>query len=159
MLRRALRYLRPEPTRPQLAWLTRDLAIGGAQASPDWAKAHAAGVRGVIGLSVTRDGDGAAVRALGMRYLGLCLEARDVPTPEELHLLAWWANERMAEGGRVVVHDVLRRGNDGLVATAALVAGGLPAHLALQALHRARTDMRLDFAQSGALVRFAATHP
>lgn len=155
MLKRALRFVLRSPSAPQLAWLTRDLAIGGGQ----WAKVYEDGVRGVIGLSATPDGDGPAVRASGMRYLGLRLEARAVPTPEELHLLASWANERIGQEGRVVIHDAMKQNNDGLVAAATLVAGGLPAHLALQALYRARPDMRLDFAQSGALVRFAASQP
>lgn len=159
MLRRALRFVFAEHSGPRLAWLTRDLAVGGAESSAHWAKVHRAGVRGVIGLTATPEGDGAAIRAQGMRYLGLRLESRAVPAPEELHLLAAWANERVAEGGRVLIQDAQERNNDGLVAAATLVLGGLPAHLALQALFRARPDTRLDFAQSGALVRFAASQP
>jgi hypothetical protein len=139
--------------------LTRDLAIAELQSPGQWAKVSEEGVRGVVGLSPTPDGEGPAVRAQGMRYLGLRLEARVVPSPEELHLLASWANERIGQDGRVVIHDAQHCNNDGLVAAATLVAGGLPAHLALQALYRAKPDMRLDFAQSGALVRFAASQP
>ena len=159
MLRRALRFRFSEPSGPRLAWLTRDLAVGGVESSAHWAKVHRAGVRGVIGLTGAPDRDGAAIRAQGMRFLGLRLEARAVPTPEELHLLAAWANERLAEDGRVLIQDAQERNNDGLVAAATLVLGGLPAHLALQALFRARPDMRLDFTQSGAFVRFAASQP
>lgn len=119
--------------------------------------AYQAGVRGVIALQGTPDDEGAAVRLLGMRYLGLHLDRRGIPNPEELHLLTTWAVERNGEDGAVLIQDSQHRNNDGLVAAATLVKGGLPAHLALRALQRVRPNIRLDYAQSAALVRFAAS--
>ena len=72
-----------------------------------------------------------------MRYLRLCLRHAQVPSAEELQIVTSWVLERTAENGRVLIQDGHARFNDGLVAVASLIKGGLPAHLALLALRRA----------------------
>jgi hypothetical protein len=157
MLRRVLRLVRQEPPGPDLLWLNRHIAIYASAPAGDWTMAYEAGVRGVIVLQDTSEDKGADVRSLGMRYLGLHLERRGVPNPEEMHLLTTWAVERNDEDCAVLIQDSQHRNNDGLVAAATLVKSGLPAHLALRALQRVRPEIRLDYAQSSALVRFAAS--
>jgi len=157
MLGRVLRQVRQEPAGPDLLWLNRHIAISASGTVADWTTAYEAGVRGAIVLQGAPDDDGATVRSQGMRYLGLQLDRRGVPSAEELYLLTSWAVERNREDCAVVIQDSRHRNNDGLVAAATLVKGGLPAHLALRALQRVRPKIRLDYAQSAALVRFAAS--
>jgi hypothetical protein len=118
-----------------------------------------AGIRHVVDLTGRGRDNASAVRQNGMRYLALCVEPRAVPRPEELHILSRWAIDRIGEQGRVLIQDSSGRFNDGLVAVAALVKSGLPAHLALLALRRARPESRLDREQSAVLVRFATELP
>ncbi|HEX5140598.1 MAG TPA: hypothetical protein VFX19_06625 [Dehalococcoidia bacterium] len=155
MLRRAMRLVRMDASGPDLFWLNRDLAISGTRNPDHWPVIFDAGIRYVVDLTRPDRDRAAGVRQNGMRYLALCIEPGAIPRPEELHILSRWAIDRMNEQGRVLIQDSNSRFNDGLVAVAILVKSGLPAHLALLALRRARPELRLDREQSAVLVRFA----
>jgi hypothetical protein len=139
-----------------LHWLSSDIAIGGVSRPDDWEAVYGAGVRAVVDLRDESKDLGAEVRQNGMRYLRLCLPKAPVPSAEELQIVASWVLERTAEDGRVLIQDAHSRFNDGLVAVAALIKGGLPAHLALLALRRAMPSHSFDMIQNAELVRFAA---
>jgi hypothetical protein len=159
MLDRVLRSLRPQRRGARLHWLSPDIAVGSVSKAEDWESVYEAGVRAVVDLRNEREDLGPEVRESGMRYLRLCLREACVPSAEELQIVTSWVLERRAENGRVLIQDGHSRLNDGLVAVASLVKSGLPAHLALLALRRARPGTSLDRAQSMELVRFTAAQP
>ena len=156
MLERALRLIRPQTAGPRLHWLSADIAVGAVSRPEDWASVYEAGVRAVVDLREESRDLGSEVRQNGMRYLRLCLLQASVPSAEELQIVASWVLERKSEDSRVLIHDAQARCNDGLVAVATLIKGGLPAHLALLALRRAAPRQALDASQHAELVRFAA---
>ncbi len=117
------------------------------------------GVRAVVDLRSDPEDLGADVRKHGMRYLRLCLKGALVPSAEELQIVTSWVLDRTAENGRVLIQDGHSRFNDGLIAVASLIKGGLPAHLALLALRRAKPDNSFDSHQNTELVKFTAAQP
>lgn len=156
MLDRALNLVRGRGSGARIHWLNTDIAIGGVSRPEDWRDVYAAGVRAVVDLRSEPEDLGADVREHGMRYLLLCLSGTVVPTAEELQIVTGWVLERAAENGRVLIQDGHACFNDGLVAVASLIKGGLPAHLALLALRRAMPGNSFDRRQNAELVRFTA---
>jgi hypothetical protein len=156
MLDRAFHLIRTSRHAPSVHWISADIGISGAEASGDWSDVYHAGVRAVVEVCNESDSQGGDVRRHGMRYLGVCLQKNDVPSAEELQIVASWVLDRTADNGRVLIQDGHSRLNDGLVAVASLVKGGLPVHLALLALKRAIPGMSLDYEQNRQLLRFSA---
>ena len=156
MFKRAMRTLRRHPPGAGLHWLNANIAIGRVQRTDAWSELHVAGVRAVVDISEETEGQGDAVREQGMRYLRFCLHGSPLPSAEDLRIISAWVQDRIAEDGPVFVQDGSARFNDGLVAVASLIRGGLPAHLALLALRRAVPDGALNREQQGELVRFTA---
>ena len=156
MLERKLRLLRRRRSPAELYWLNSDIAIGRVRRADAWASVYSAGVRALVDLREAPDDLGPVVRASDIRYLRFCPDGALVPSAEELQIVAGWVRERIAQDGRVLIQDAQSRFNDGLVAVAALIKGGLPAHLALLALRRTRPNNALDSYQHAELVRFAA---
>jgi hypothetical protein len=159
MLDRALSFLRPRQVGASLHWLSPDIAIGGVNKTEDWREVYERGVRAVVDLRNDSEDLGVDVRKHGMRYLRLCLRDALVPSAEELQIVASWVLDRTAENGRVLIQDGHSRFNDGLIAVASLIKGGLPAHLALLALRRAMPGNAFNSSQNSELVKFAAALP
>ena len=156
MFRRAMMRVRAKPARPSILWLARDLAIGAAQGAGEWQAVYESGVRCVIDLGAGQAGAGVPV-PIFERYLEAPLAGYGTLDQAQLDALSTWAIEHMENDGPVLIYDSQNRNNDGLLAAAALVKRGLPAHLALRALQRVRPNTRLNYAQSAAFVRFAAS--
>jgi hypothetical protein len=151
-----MRMLRAQEAGAQIAWLNREIAIGGVGRPEDWPQVYSAGVRAVVDLCDEPGDLGAFVRRQGMRYLRLCVKDGATPGAEELHIVTSWLLERSAQEGPVLIQDGDRVNNDALVACAALIKTGLTYDLALQALARVRPEAALSYDQTGVLLRFAA---
>lgn len=124
-------------------------------ADPDaWRVVRARGVRAVVDLS-EECFLGALVRDHGMRYLRLSAHRAGLPEVEELHIVSSWIQERVKEGGSVLVHDTSVRGNDALVACAALIKNGVSLPRALSRLENA-ADVPMSQSQMGLLHQFVA---
>lgn len=159
MLDRAIHLFRPRQEKLRMHWLNADIAIGSVAQPEDWQAVYSHGVRAVVDLGGEPEDLGAHVRSNGMRYLRLCLPDSLVPSAEELQIVASWVIDRTAENGRVLIQDSHARFNDGLVAVASLIRGGLPAHLALLALRRAMPGNSFNRDQNLQLVKFTAAQP
>jgi hypothetical protein len=152
-----MRLLRPPPTRSSICWLSKDLAIGSPFEAEGWLTMRVRGVRAVVDLSEECGSVAGAVREQGMRYLRLPVPAGGLPEAEELHIVASWALQRIADGGSVLINDAGHRGNDGVVACAVLIKGGSNAAKAQDRLQRA-VETPLTEHQAGLLQQFVAQH-
>lgn len=156
MLDRAFHLIRTSSHAAHVHWISAEIAISGVEAAVDWSDVYHAGVRAVVEVCNESESRGGDVRRHGMRYLGVCLQENDVPSAEELQIVASWVLDRTADDGRVLIQDGHSRLNDGLVAVASLVKGGLPIHHALMALKRTIPGRSLDHEQNRQLIRFSA---
>jgi hypothetical protein len=157
LLREFMRLLRPLQTPSSITWLSKDLAIGSPMEEAGWLTMRSRGVRAVVDLSEQCGGVASVVREQGMRYLRLPVPPNGLPEAVELHIVASWALQRIADGGSVLVNDVRRSGNDGLVACAILIKGGSSAAKAQDRL-RNTVDAPLTEHQAGLLQQFVAQH-
>jgi len=124
LLREIMRLLRPLEAQTSIRWVNRDLAIGFPSPADGWRAMRARGVLAVVDLSEERSAVGTTVREHGMRYLRLSTDRVGLPEVEELHIVTSWIQERISEGGSVLIYDTSPRGNDAIVATAVLIKGG-----------------------------------
>jgi hypothetical protein len=155
LLDEIMRFLRPAKARPTIRWMDSNLALGLPAPLDGWHAVRARGVQAVVDLNEECNVLGGTVRDAGMRYLRLPVSQAGVPEVEELHIVASWALERIAEGGSVLVHEGAKRGNDALVACAVLVKDGVSLARALSRLRRI-SDVPLTETQMGLLHQFVA---
>jgi hypothetical protein len=149
-----MRLLQPSEPRTSIRWVTRTLAIGMPPDPDAWKLVRARGVRAVVDLS-EECFLGAIVRDHGMRYLRLSAHKAGLPEVEELHIVSTWVQQRVGEGGSVLVHDTSVRGNDALVACAVLIKDGASLPRALSRLEGA-SDVPMSQSQMGLLHQFVA---
>jgi Polymorphic toxin system, DSP-PTPase phosphatase len=157
LLREFMRMLQPQDIETNLKWVSRDLAIGAPEATDGWLGLRARGVRAVVDLSQECSALGPTVRDAGMRYLRLPVPEGGLPEAEELHIVARWVIERIAEAGAVLIHDPAGRGSDTVVACAVLIKkGGNAARVRAQI--NALSENPLNEPQVTLLQRFIAQH-
>jgi hypothetical protein len=89
-----------------------------------WRSVRARRVHAVVDLNRECNSVGTVVREHGMRYLRLSVDRASLPEVEELHIVTTWIQQRIREGGAVLLHDPSIRGNDGVVACAVLIKQG-----------------------------------
>jgi hypothetical protein len=149
-----MRLFRPR-ARSTIRWMDRNLAIGLPSPMDGWRAARSRGVQAVVDLNDECNAVGGMVREAGMRYLRLSLNKAGTPEVEELHIVSSWVLQRIAEGGSVLVHDKTVRGNDAVVACAAMVKNGVSLERALKRL-RGVTDIPPTETQMALLHQFVA---
>jgi hypothetical protein len=135
--------------------MRRDLAIGVPPMLEGWAAARGKGIRAVVDIDDECSTVGGMVRENGMRDLRLPLSGAGLPDPEELHIATSWVQERLNEGGAVLLHDASVRGNDGVLGCAVLVKQGKALESALGRL-RSISSVPLSQAQMSLLHQFVA---
>ncbi len=151
-----MRLLLPQTGQPDaIRWISRDWAIGLPSPLNGWHAVRGSGVHAVVDLSQECGSVGGMVRENGMRYLRLPIGAGNVPVAEELHIVTSWVEQRIQEGGRVLIHDASVRGNDAVVACAALVKAGRGLEGALLRL-RSISEVPLSESQVELLHQFVA---
>ena len=151
-----MRFLLPQNVHADsIRWISRDLAIGLPSPLGGWQTVRASGVQAVVDLSEECGSVGGMVRENGMRYLRLPVGVGNVPVAEELHIVTSWIQQRIQEGGRVLVHDASVRGNDAVVACASLIKAGRGLERAMMRL-RSVSEVPLSHSQVGLLHQFVA---
>lgn len=128
----------PLPDRLNLSWITPQLAVGGRVHPDDVAHLAKTGVRAVVDTRSEMCDDQEALANEGIDLLYL-------PTPdtyplsvEQLCQGAGWVNREIAEGKNVLIHCEHGVGRSVLLTAAALVAGGMSAHDAMNLIKRKR---------------------
>ncbi len=142
------------PTTLNLSWITDTLAVGGSFRRRDIRRLAALGITAVIDARAEAADDEVALAQHGIELLRLPAPDRYALSPEQLELGARWALERIAAGGKVLVHCEHGVGRGPLLGAAVLVAGGQSAPEALRLLRRKRWQAAPNDRQLEALLRF-----
>lgn len=128
----------PLPDRLNMSWVTPQLAVGGRVRPEDVGRLARAGVTRVVDTRSEHKDDEEALTAEGIELLY-------VPTPDthplsidDLRRGAIWVNQQLASGDRVLIHCEHGVGRSVLLTAAALVAGGMSAHDAVDLIQRKR---------------------
>jgi protein tyrosine phosphatase (PTP) superfamily phosphohydrolase (DUF442 family) len=128
----------PLPDQLNLSWVTDHLAVGGRIHPRD---IHALGVLGVTHVIDTRSEHTDDKVALGREHIELlCLPTPDTHplSVEQLMRGAVWANEKIQNGGRVLIHCEHGVGRSVLLTCAVLVKSGMHARDALTLVKQKR---------------------
>jgi protein tyrosine phosphatase (PTP) superfamily phosphohydrolase (DUF442 family) len=146
----------PLPDQLNMSWITSDLAVGGRIRPAD---IHALARSGVTHVIDTRSEYQDDPIALGKEHIELLY----LPTPdtkplsvEQMMEGAKWANERMDQGGHVLIHCEHGVGRSALLACAVLVYGGMHAQDALRLVQQKRWQAAPNHKQIERLRRFEA---
>ena len=128
----------PLPDTLNLSWVTPQLAVGGRVRPADVARLGAIGVTGVVDTRAEHRDDERALNACGMQLLYLPTRDTHPLTVGQLREGATWINQRIVDGGRVLVHCEHGVGRSVLLTAAALVGSGMGAQEAIALVQRRR---------------------
>lgn len=147
----------PLPDQLNMSWVTSNLAVGGRIRPAD---IHALARSGVTHVIDTRSEYQDDAVALGKEHIELLY----LPTPdtkplsvEQMMEGAKWANDRMEQGGRVLIHCEHGVGRSALLTCAVLVYGGMHAQDALRLVQQKRWQAAPNHKQIERLRQFEAT--
>ena len=146
----------PLPDKLNMSWITDHLAVGGRVLPEDIQALSQTGVTHVID---TRSEYADDVQAMAKEHIELLyLPAPDTYplTIEQLMQGAAWANERISQGGRVLIHCEHGVGRSVLLACATLVYGGMHARDALALVMQRRWQAAPNHRQIECLREFEA---
>lgn len=126
------------PDRLNMSWITPHLAVGGRILPGDIPRLARTGITRVVDTRSEKQDDAEALSQVGINLLYL-------PTPdtfplsvEQLREGAHWINEQIAHHEKVLVHCEHGVGRSVLLTAAALVAGGMNAHEAIDLVQAKR---------------------
>jgi protein tyrosine phosphatase (PTP) superfamily phosphohydrolase (DUF442 family) len=146
----------PLPDKLNMSWVTRELAVGGRVRIQDIPALARAGVTHVIDTRSEHCDD---VKAMAQEHIELLY----LPTPdtypltiEQLRQGAVWAQERIQQGSRVLIHCEHGVGRSVLMACAVLVYGGMSSHDALMLVQEKRWQAAPNHRQVARLREFEA---
>ena len=128
----------PLPDKLNMSWITTHLAVGG-RVHPEDIKALAeAGVTNVVDTRSEYWDDAEALAKEHIELLHLPTADTKPLTIEQMFEGAEWVQERMNQGGRVLIHCEHGVGRSALLACAVLVYNGMHANDALQLVQQKR---------------------
>ena len=144
----------PLPDRLNMSWITDQLAVGGRIRPEDIKAVAQTGVTAVVDTRAEyRDN----AQALAKEHIELLY----LPTPdtrpftiEQLFQGSKWVQERMKQGGRVLIHCEHGVGRSALLACAVLVYGGMHAQDALHLVQEKRWQAAPNHSQVKRLREF-----
>lgn len=150
----------PLPDRLNMSWVTPHLALGGRIRPEDIPALARTGITYVVDTRSEHRDD---IQALAKEHI----ELLHLPTPdtqplsvEQMMEGAQWVDQRIKQGGRVLIHCEHGVGRSALLTTAVLVYDGLSAHDALQLVQQKRWQAAPNHRQVQRLREFeAALHP
>jgi protein-tyrosine phosphatase len=128
----------PLPDQLNMSWVTEHLAVGGRVHSEDIPALAQAGVTHVIDTRSEYCDDVEALTKEHIQLLYLPTKDTYPLTVAQLKEGAQWANERMQQGGRVLIHCEHGVGRSVLLTCAVLVYAGMNSHEALQLTQQKR---------------------
>ncbi len=144
----------PLPDKLNMSWVTKHLAVGGRIRPEDIKALSLVGVTHVVDTRSEYSDDEQALRAEGIELLYLPTPDTYPLTVEQLHQGAAWAQERIKNGGRVLIHCEHGVGRSVLLTCAVLVYGGMHAHDALQLVQQQRWQAAPNHRQVARLKEF-----
>ena len=128
----------PLPDRLNMSWVTPQLAVGGRVRPEDIGRLARSGVTCVVDTRSEHKDDEQALAAEGIRLLYLPTPDTQPLSLEDLRRGADWVNQQLTSGDRVLIHCEHGVGRSVLLTAAALVAGGMSAHEAVDLVQRRR---------------------
>jgi protein tyrosine phosphatase (PTP) superfamily phosphohydrolase (DUF442 family) len=142
------------PSRLNFSWVTDTLAVGGAPKKRDYRRLAALGITGVIDAREESSDDGEALARLGIEFLHLPTTDRYALSQDQLVVGARWSLDRLAEGGKVLVHCQHGVGRGPLLGMAILIGQGLSGPEALRTVRTRRWQAAPNDRQIEALLVF-----
>lgn len=146
----------PLPDQLNMSWVTSDLAVGGRIRPADIHALARAGVTHVIDTRSEYKDDAVALAKEHIELLYLPAPDTRPLSVEQMMEGAKWANERMEQGGHVLVHCEHGVGRSVLLTCAVLVYGGMHAQEALRLVQQKRWQAAPNHKQIERLRQFEA---
>jgi len=128
----------PLPDQLNMSWITPQLAVGGRILPEDLHRLASAGVTRVVDTRSEHQDDADRLAEEGIALLYLPTPDTFALTVDQLREGADWINRQISQGQRVLVHCEHGVGRSVLLTAAALVAGGMSAHQALELIQLKR---------------------
>ena len=147
----------PLPDKLNMTWITTHVAVGGRIHSEDIKALAAAGVTHVVDTRSEHCDDAEALAKEHIELLHLPTDDTRPLTIEQMLQGAQWVQERMEQGGRVLIHCEHGVGRSVLLTSAVLVYGGMNAQDALQLVLQKRWQAALNHRQVRRLREFEST--
>lgn len=146
----------PLPDRLNMSWVTKNLAVGGRIRPEDIAAVARAGITHVVDTRSEHRDDAQALAKEHIELLYLPTRDTQAMTVEQLMEGAQWVNQRMEQGGRVLIHCEHGVGRSVLLTCAVLVYGGMSAQDALRLIQEKRWQAAPNHKQVVRLREFEA---
>jgi protein-tyrosine phosphatase len=147
----------PLPDKLNMSWITPQLAVGGRIHAEDIKELAEAGVTHVVDTRSEYSDDAGALAKEHIELLYLPTDDMRPLTIEQMLQGAQWVQERMEQGGRVLIHCEHGVGRSVLLTSAVLVYGGMNAQDALQLVLQKRWQAALNHRQVRRLREFEST--
>lgn len=128
----------PLPDQLNMSWITDHLAVGGRIRPEDIKALARVGITHVVDTRSEHRDDEEALAKEHIEFLYLPIADSQALTLEQMLAGAKWVNERIEQGGRVLIHCEHGVGRSALLACAVLVYEGMDAHDALQLVQQKR---------------------
>lgn len=147
----------PLPDQLNMSWVTPHLAVGGRILPADIPRLARTGITRVVDTRSEHQDDTAALAREGIELLYLPTADTHPLTVEQLQEGSRWINQQIAAGERVLVHCEHGVGRSVLLTAAALVAGGMGAHEAIDLVQSKRWQAAPNHRQMRRLQEFERT--
>jgi protein-tyrosine phosphatase len=144
----------PLPDQLNMSWITPHLAVGGRILPADIPRLARTGITRVVDTRSEHKDDTEALGREGIQLLYLPTPDTTPLTIAQLQEGARWINQQVAAGERVLVHCEHGVGRSVLLTAAALVAGGMSAHNAIDLVQRKRWQAAPNHRQMRRLQEF-----
>lgn len=144
----------PLPDQLNMSWITPHLAVGGRIRPADIPRLARTGITRVVDTRSEHKDDAEALVREGIELLYLPTPDTYPLTVEQLQQGAHWINQQIAAGDRVLVHCEHGVGRSVLLTAAALVAGGMGAHEAIDLVQHKRWQAAPNHRQMRRLQEF-----
>lgn len=144
----------PLPDQLNMSWITPHLAVGGRILPADIPRLARTGITRVVDTRSEHKDDTEALGREGIQLLYLPTPDTTPLTIAQLQEGARWINQQIAAGERVLVHCEHGVGRSVLLTAAALVAGGMSAHNAIDLVQRKRWQAAPNHRQMRRLQEF-----
>jgi protein-tyrosine phosphatase len=128
----------PLPDQLNMSWITDHLAVGGRIRPQDIKALAGVGITHVVDTRAEHRDDAQALAKEHIELLYLPTPDTRPFTIEQMMQGAQWVQQRMEQGGRVLIHCEHGVGRSALLACAVLVYGGMHARDALQLVQQKR---------------------
>jgi protein-tyrosine phosphatase len=144
----------PLPDKLNMSWVTREMAVGGRVRGEDIPALARAGVTHVVDTRSEYSDDQRALAREKIELLHLPTPDTYPLTIEQLREGAAWVQERIEQGGRVLIHCEHGVGRSVLMTCAVLVYGGMSSHDALALVEEKRWQAAPNHRQVARLREF-----